>query len=68
MNLGWRVPGLGQITWQIVLTKKMRGHEGENLTKRQEKSRISYRVSCGGSRGTRTVDAECKCAPSWNQI
>jgi len=26
-----RVPGLGQITSQIVLTKKISGHEGENF-------------------------------------
>jgi len=29
---GQRVLGLGQITWRIVLTKKMRGHSGKNYT------------------------------------
>jgi len=53
-----RVPGLGQITSRIVLTKKMRGHKGENFG---QKSRIRH---SGGSGSSRTVDAECKCAPS----
>jgi len=36
----------------------------ENLDKKAEKSRISDRVSGGGSGSTRIVDAEYKCAPS----
>jgi len=32
-----RVPGLGQITWRIVLTKKMRGHEGEIFGQKSRK-------------------------------
>jgi len=32
-----RVPGLVQITWQIVQTKKMRGHEGEKFEQKGRK-------------------------------
>jgi len=35
----WRVPGLDQITWQIVLTKKMRGHGwGKDCTEIEKQS------------------------------
>jgi len=40
-----RVPGLGQITWQIVPTKKIRGHSGE---KNSQKSRNSCGLNGGG--------------------
>jgi len=36
--------------------------------KKAEKLRISHRVGGGGSGSTQKVDAERKCAPSWNQI
>jgi len=39
-----RVPGLGQITWQIVLTKKIRDNSGGEIAR---KSRNSWRVSSG---------------------
>ena len=38
------------------------------LDKKAGKSRISHRLSGGGSGSTRTVEAGPKCAPSWNQI
>ena len=38
------------------------------LDNKAGKSRISHRVSSGGSGSTRTVDAGHKYAPSWNQI
>jgi len=31
-----RVPGLGQITWRIVLTKNMRGHLGKKMHRNRE--------------------------------
>ena len=61
-----RVPGLCQITSRIVLTKKLfeSGATRGILDQKAEKSRISHSVSGWGSRSTRTVDAEQKCAPS----
>jgi len=38
------------------------------VDKKEEKSRISHRLSGGESGSTRTVDAERKRASSWNQI
>ena len=59
--------GLGQIIWWIV--KKKWGATGVKiLNNKTEKSRISHQVRGGGSGSTRTVDAEPKCALSWNQI
>jgi len=46
----------------------MRGHGVNFFEKKAEKSRISHRVSGGGSGSTQTVDARLKYAPSWNQI
>ena len=40
-----RVPGLGQITWWIVMTKKLRGHSGEKIA---QKSRNSCCFNGGG--------------------
>ena len=37
-------------------------------TKRQKNRDVRHEMSSGGSGSTRTVDAERKCAPSWNQI
>ena len=48
--------------------KKWGATRAKNLSKKEGKSRISHRVSGGGTGSTRTVDAEHKCAPSWNQI
>jgi hypothetical protein len=31
-----RVPGLGQITWRIVLIKKMRGRSGKKIYRNPE--------------------------------
>ena len=63
--IGRRVPGLGQITWWIVMTKKMRGHSGEKIA---QKSRNSWRVS-GGGVGTGGMVINCKnWRKSWNQI
>jgi len=59
------VPGLGQITWWIVMTKKMRGHSGKkNVRKSRNRCRVNGR-SCGC---IGTVDAGPKFAHSWNQI
>jgi len=41
----WKVPGLGQITWRIVLTKKIEGPLGEKIAR---KSRNSERWGSGG--------------------
>jgi len=35
-----RVPGLSQITWKIVLTKKIMSHEGENFGQKGRKIEI----------------------------
>jgi len=55
-----RVPGLGQITWQIVLTRKLRGHCGK-IERKAKKSRNSCRVSGGevGAKGTVTNLPNC---------
>ena len=60
-----RVPGLGQITWWIVMTKKMRGHLGKKVAR---KSRNSCRVNSRSCGCIGTVDSGPKCAHSWNQI
>ena len=60
-----RVLGLGQITWWIVMTKKMRGHSGKNIAR---KSRNSCRVNSRSCGCIGTVDWGPKCAYFWNQI
>jgi len=62
---GWRVPGLGQITWWIVMTKKMRGHSGKKIA---QKSRNSCQVNSRSCGCIGTVDSGPKCAHSQNQI
>jgi len=44
-RVGVRVPGLGQITWRFVLTKKLRGHVGKKIAR---KSRNICFVNGGG--------------------
>ena len=44
---GGRVPGLGQITWWIVLTKKLRGHPGKKLAQKSWNSCIVNGRGCG---------------------
>ena len=63
--LGLRVPGLGQITWWMVMTKKMRGHSGQTIAR---KSRNSFSVNSQSCGCIGTVDSGPKCAHSWNQI
>jgi len=57
--------GTGQITWWIVLTKKMRGHSGKKFAQKSRNKLLSERW---GDERTRTVDAGPKCAQSWDQI
>ena len=45
----YEVPGLGQITWWIVMTKKMRGHWGKTLHRNWEIV-VDWRVGFVGSR------------------
>jgi len=49
-----RVPGLGQITWWIMMIQKMRGHSGEKIA---QKSRNSCRVNGRGRGCIGTVTA-----------
>jgi len=60
-----RVPGLGQITWWIVMTKKMRGHLGKKIA---QKSRNSCRVNGRGCACIGTVDSRRNFTQSYNQI
>ena len=56
-----RVPGLGQITWWIVLTKKLRGHSGEKIA---QKSRNSCKLNGRGCGCIGTVDSGPRCSQS----
>ena len=47
-TLGWRVPGLGQIIWRIVLTKKWGATRVKNLDQKAGKSRISHKWAVEG--------------------
>jgi len=60
-----RVPGLGQITWWIMTTKKLRGHSGKKFAR---KSRNSWCVNGRGCGCIGTFDSGPKCAQSWDQI
>jgi len=53
--------GTCQITWCIVMIKRMRGHSGKKIA---QKSRNSCRVSGRGCGCTGTVDSGPKCAQS----
>jgi len=64
-ELSERVPGLGQITWWIVMPKKLRGHLGKKFA---QKSRNSWIVNGRGCGCIGTVDLGPKCAQFWNQM
>jgi len=64
------VPGLVQITWWIVMTKKLRGHSGEKIS---QKSRNSCLANGGGvgahghlTRGSNGLSPETKYKRSKN--
>jgi len=60
----WRLPGLGQITWWIVMTKIMRGHSRKQIL---QKSRNSCRVNGQGCGCIGKVHSRCNFLQSWTK-
>ena len=60
----WRLPGLGQITWWIVMTKIMRGHSRKQIL---QKSRNSCRVNGQGCVCIGKVHSRCNFLQSWTK-